>query len=561
MARHAAHNARRSTGLRVSGRLVVLVAVLVTAIGLGALFVPRQALAQLPFAEVTPCTPETVDVVVNPELQSLVSQILASLRDRQLGDNHCLEPKVRSQDPQDTVASSTVLPIDRAPQIWIPDTSVWGQKVPSWPLRSFGSLARTPVVLATSVEAAQDLGWARRSPTWFQALRGTRPVAVSDYQTQSESLDALIALWQSLGKGKQADQQVVATVLASDRGELPSPAAAIADARSGSSNAPLFPSTEQAVAYLNATSTSPHLTAVYPREGSPSLNYPIYQVATTTQTAAQIEAGQLVITRLTSDLARELARQAGFRTPGGADPVGTGISTQHVKVLDPPSRAEVDGMLGRIDALAKPSRILTVLDVSLSMQAKLDDGLTRIGLAGAAARLGVNVLPDSGSVGLWIFASTMDGSTDYRVVAPVRRLGSRLPSGETQRSLLMRLAAKSSTFLVGGGTSLYDVTIAAMKEMHAHYDPKASNAIIILTDGANEDSTGATLDDVLSEIRTLNKGKEKVAIYTGGLGPDADYTAMRKIALTSGGYAYRIDNALAGQQALLDGLRRSRKLS
>ena len=138
-------------------------------------------------------------------------------------------------------------------------------------------MASSPVVVATSAEAAQALGWAKRDPTWMQVLRGSRPVIVPEYQSQSESLDALIALWQSLGKGRRADQEVVATVLAADRSELPDPTAAIADARSGSSNAPLFPATEQAVAYLNATSTVPQLTAVYPGPGSPILNYPIYR--------------------------------------------------------------------------------------------------------------------------------------------------------------------------------------------------------------------------------------------------------------------------------------------
>ena len=80
-----------------------------------------------------------------------------------------------------------------------------------------------------------------------------------------------------------------------------------------------------------------------------------------------------------------------------------------------------------MEALAKPSRILTVMDVSGSMKQKLDDGISRIQLAGAAARLGVNLLPDSGSVGLWVFSSRMTGSKDYRVLTPLRPLGSRCP--------------------------------------------------------------------------------------------------------------------------------------
>jgi len=549
--------------------IALVVAALVTAIGVGVLIVPRQTLAKLPGAAAIGCDPQPIDVVVTPELLSVVGQILRPMKGRSVSGDHCLEPTVRSQEPQETVASADILPLDRAPQVWLPDATVWGEKMQRWPLTSAGSLASSPVVVATSAEAAEELGWADKRPTWMQVLRGQRPVIVPDYQSQSESLDALIALWQSLGKGARADQQVVATVLAADRSELPDETAAIADARSGSSNAPLFPATEQAVAYLNATSIVPQLTAVYPREGSPILNYPIFRVGDAAQTPGQRDAADAVIKQLHSASALEALRQAGFRRPyagpgTGAvsvgNPVGTGIRrSQDVTVLDPPSRTEVDGMIARVGALAKPTRILTVMDVSLSMKEKLDDGVSRIQLAGAAARLGVNLLPDSGSVGVWVFAGNMGGGKDYRVLGAVRPLGSRT-NGETQRNLLIRLSSTIDHYLSGGGTALYDTTIAAMREMHRHYDSRSVNAIILLSDGGNSDKSGASLDDVVNEIHKLNKGTQKVAIYTAGLGADADYGALRKIANASGGYTYRIDTALSGQQALLDGFRRSRKL-
>jgi Ca-activated chloride channel homolog len=543
------------------GRLGVVAAAVVTLIGIGVLLgAPDRLPAGLPWAAGAKCAPRTVDLVVSPELVSVVTTILKPLNGRDIGGNRCLETQVRGQEPQETVLSSEVLPIDRVPQIWIPDTAVWGQKAQLWQLSSAGTLATSPVVLATSAKAVTALGWAKRSPTWQQALQGTRPVAVPDYEAQSESLDALIALWQSLGKKSKADQAVVATVFAADRGELPSLPAAIADARSGSANAPLFPASEQLVAYLNATSTVPGLQAVYPREGSPMLTYPIFQVAGTARDDAEQAAGQTVVNRLISNEGQDLVRQAGFRDSTGSHPVGTGIRRGNVQVLNPPGRAEVDGMIRRIEALAKPTRILAVMDVSLSMQARLADGLTRIDLVGAAARLGVNLLPDSGAVGAWVFASRMDGTKDYREIAPVKRLGGREPSGETHRSYLMRQVGNVKQYLHGGGTSLYDVTIAATKKMHKNFDPRANNSVILMSDGANQDPSGATLAQVLSQIRTLNRGKQKVAIYTAGLGPDADYSALRQIADASGGWSYRIDTAQEGQVALLDGLRRSRHL-
>jgi ABC-type Fe3+ transport system substrate-binding protein len=544
----------------ILGRLGLVSAAVVSLLGVGVLLGGNGLPQNLPFAMGPACTHQSVDVVVSPELVSVVDQILAPIQGDDIGGNHCLRASVRGQEPQQTVISSDVLPLDRAPQVWVPDATVWGAKATRWTLASTGTLATSPVVLATSNGAVKELGWSDKAPTWEKALRGKRPVAVPDYESQSESLDALIALWQSLGKGAKADQAVVATVFAADRGELPSQEQAVSDARSGSVDAPLFPASEQAVAYLNSTATQPNLQAVYPKEGSPLLNYPVYQVSGAAQTASQQKAAQAVANRLISDAAQSLVRRAGFRDATGNPAIGQGINQGRVTVLTPPGEKELDGMIGRIDALAKPTRLLGVFDVSLSMKSKLADGLTRIQLTAAATRLGVNLLPDSGSVGAWVFSSRMDGDKDYKVIAPVRRLGSLTDSGELYRGYLLRLTNNLDQYLHGGGTSLYDTTIASMKYMHETFDKRANNSIILLSDGANEDGTGATLKETLAEIKKLNRGREKVTIYTAALGPDADFSAMKKIADASGGHAYQVDNALDGQTALLDGLRRNRHL-
>lgn len=545
----------------VLGRLGLVAAAVVSLIGVGVLLGGTSALGRdLPFAAAPVCTQQDVDVVVTPELVSVADQILAPVQGEDIGGDRCLRATVRAQEPQQTVISADVLPLDRAPQVWVPDATVWGTKATRWQLTSAGTMATSPVVLATSDGAVKELGWARKAPTWEKALRGKRPVAVPDYESQSESLDALIALWQSLGKGAKADQAVVATVFAADRGELPSPEQAVADARSGSADAPLFPASEQAVAYLNATATESNLEAVYPSEGSPILDYPVYQVSGAAQTASQQRAAQAVANRLISDAAQSLVRRAGFRDSTGNAATGRGIRQGPVTVLTPPGEKELDAMVGRIDALAKPTRLLGVFDVSLSMRSKLADGLTRIQLTAAATRLGVNLLPDSGSVGAWVFSSKMDGAKDYRVIAPVKRLGSLTAGGEAWRGYLLRLTNDLDRYLHPGGTSLYDTTIASMKYMHESFDERANNSIILLSDGANEDGDGASLKRTLAEIRKLNRGREKVTIYTAALGPDADFGAMKKIADASGGHAYQVDNAVQGQTALLDGLRRNRHL-
>jgi Mg-chelatase subunit ChlD len=155
----------------------------------------------------------------------------------------------------------------------------------------------------------------------------------------------------------------------------------------------------------------------------------------------------------------------------------------------------------------------------------------------------------------------MKGGGDYTKLSPVKRLGTAEKDGQSHRSRLRELATDFDRYLTPGGTALYDTMMAAFDYMHDTYVPGDDNAIILLSDGANEDSRSATLNQLIDEITKRNAGREKVNIYAAGLGPDADYDALRAIANASGGKSYRIDTAGQGETALLDGLRRSRALA
>ena len=544
-----------------AARVGVTAAACAVVLGVAVLVAPPDTLGRLPWAADRACTPETVSVVVEPELTDTVTTALEQVRGRELPTGSCVEVSIRAQEGAEAVASSQIMPLDRAPQVWIPDAPVWTDEVTAWRTQPSESFASSPVVVTTSRRAARQLGWATSRPTWDEVLRGRRPMAVPDIQQQADSLSALIALWQTLGKGQAADAAVVNIVLAADRGQVPSAQEALAAARSGSVNAPVVPATEQAVAAMNASSPSPTLAAVYPREGSPLLTYPVLRVSTVAETPGRRAAVQAVLERLGSSDAVAIARAHGFRGPNGEPARGKGISTRAVRSLAPPGPREIAAMTDRLQKLARPSRILTVVDVSLSMRAPLDDGLRRIDLASNAARVGMDLLPDSAAIGLWLFARDMAGRQDWREIAPVRPLGAADSRGTPQRAVLTRVTGDLERFLTGGGTGLYDTTLAAFRKMHETYDPRAANAIILMTDGADEDEGGTTLAKLVAEIDRLNAGKQKVAIYTAGLGSEADYPAMRRIARASGGWTYRIDTAGEGQTALLDGLRRSRHLS
>jgi Ca-activated chloride channel family protein len=535
----------------------LLGAAVVVALGAGAIVAPPDVLGHLPWADADACRTETVRLVVEPELRDVVDETLAPLRGTSLPGGGCLATIVSAQEAAETVASSTILPADRAPQIWVPDADVWVAKVTRWRTEPAARFASSPVVLATSRAAASRLGWLSRRPTWDAALRGARSVAVPGIRTDADGLYALLALWQTLGRGPAADTAVVNVVVGADRGDVPSVTEALAVARSGSANAPVVPVTEQTVATHNAGAVAPAMAAVYPREGSPVLTYPVLRVSTGASSPGLRAATQVVLDRLGSPVAEGIARSHGFRGAGGAAAEGQGISLGAIQPLAAPAPADIDRVVSRVERLSRPTRLLTVVDSSLSMRSRLRDGLTRSQLAGAAARLGAGLLPDSASVGVWVFASRMRGDQDWREIAPIAPLRSIGPRGQSHRALLTQLSSDPDRFHKGGGTSLYDTTIAALRTMHRTYEERSSNGIILLSDGANSDPAGATLDDVVREIRRLNTRDRQVHIYTAGLGPDADYDALRRIATESGGWTYRIDTAAEGQTALMDGLRRN----
>jgi Ca-activated chloride channel family protein len=561
MGRHAVTEDDVAEPLSLPARAGVVAAACVVMLGVAALVAPDATIARLPWAAERVCPPEQVSVVVEPELLDTARDALAAVDGAKLPTGGCVRIALSAQEGAETVAGSQILPPDRAPQIWVPDSPVWADAATRWRTQPSERFAASPVVVTTSRRAATALGWTRGRPTWDQLLRGPRPMAVPEVREQADSLSALLALWQSLGKGPAADAAIVNIVLAADRGQVPAASEALAAARSGSVNAPVVPVTEQAVAQLNAASPVPALAAIYPREGSPLLTYPVLRVSTVQETPQRRAAVQAVLERLGAPETVAVARKHGFRGPRNEPGAGVGIYDGPITALPAPAPSEVAAMTDRLAKLSRPSRILTVLDASTSMRAALDDGLRRLDLASSAARVGMDLLPDSAAIGVWIFARHLRGDQDWREVAPIRALGAADSRGTSQRALLSRLNSDIDRYVTGGGTGLYDVTIAAFRKMHETYDPRAQNAIILMTDGANQDLGGATLDHVVAEIQRLNAGRAKVAIYLAGLGPEADYPAMRRIAAASGGWTYRIDNARQGQTALLDGLRRSRHLN
>ena len=497
-------------------------------------------------------TRETVAVTVAPELGPVTEELLAD--PIELDGGVCAVAEVTAQEPLQTVGDLSALEGDALPDVWLPDSSLWVARAGDAPVEPVGSFASSPVVLGTSSDAVEALGWGAAAPGWGQALAGGQPLAVPDLATSAEGLAALSAVRTALGAGEAADNAVVQAVLAAQRGPAISAADGLAAAQAGGADAPLVPVSEQEVYASNQAAETSSLVAVYPAEGSPSLDYPIVRVGSQDgDAAAAVEAA---VRRLTSDTARTAAVDAGFRDRDGAGPAdatdaGIQQAAPQALELDP---AGVQALLARLSSLASPSRILAVFDVSTSMEAPVGDG-TRATLARDAAKATLSLVPGDYALGLWAFAYQLDDGQDWTELVPTRELDADV-EGRSQRDVLDSQLDTIPDRLTPGGTGLYDTTLAAVRAARENYDPTAVNSVLVLTDGTNEDdASGLQLDALLSTLAAEDNPERPIKVIGVALGPDADLAALQSIADATAGEAYSAVDPADLQTVLFDALR------
>jgi hypothetical protein len=495
----------------------------------------------------------TVALTVAPELGEVTERLVAD--PIVLDDGVCAVAEVTAQEPLQTVGDLGALEAGALPDVWVPDSSLWAARAADAALENVGSMGSSPVVLATSRAAVDELGWAGSAPGWGAALASEHDLAVPDLATSAEGLAALSAVRTALGGSEDADNAVVQAVLAAERGPAVSPADALTAGSRGAADAPLVPVSEQEVYATNRGTENSSLVAVYPSEGSPLLDYPVLQVGSAS--GADAAATDAVVRALTSDTARTTVLDAGFRDRDGAappdagEPTGIQESAPAALELDP---AGVQALLARLSSLAAPSRILAVFDVSKSMEAPVRSG-TRATLARDAAKATLTLVPGDFALGLWVFAYQLEGDQDWTELVPTRELDAEA-DGRTQRDLLDEQLDTIPGRLAPGGTGLYDTTLAAVHAAREDYDPTAVNSVLVVTDGTNEDDdAGLRLDLLLETLRGEANPERPIKVIGVALGPDADLQALEQIADATAGSAYSAVDPADLQTVLFDALR------
>ncbi|MFG2075660.1 substrate-binding domain-containing protein [Nonomuraea maritima] len=514
-------------------------------------------------------------VVATPEIEPPLSKIAASYNKAMHSvDGRCVEVAVAKEASAKTAAA--VAAGKAKADFWVADSSLLMESMRATPAGEAlpqveGSIATSPIVLAAARSAASKLGGALQ-PSWASMIsaanvanvdgpgRKVRVLAL-DPQKNSAGLAALLA---AAGIAKEAgkDKELVGALkeladqLATDSTAL----LASLTVKSGS-RVPVGVTTEQAIYAHNAAKPKAPVVALYPKEGTLSLDYP---VTILTKDAGALKAAADFKQALATESAKKTLRDAGFRSEDGkAGSVlskAKGFDPEAPTALDPPDSATVTRMVQTWSRLNLGSRLLALLDVSGTMALPVPGtGMTRMQAINKIATEGLALFPPDSDIGLWAYSTHLDGQgKDYKELIHVGPLAETV-NGTLRKDQMVRTLATLQAKPTGD-TGLNDTVKAAYTELTKTYKADKINTLLILTDGAgNDDPDGGVTDSQLLQFlkKTYNP-KKPVSILLIAFGPEAraGKRQMDALAKAAGGEAYIADDILQVRDFFLRGMER-----
>ena len=453
------------------------------------------------------------------------------------------------------------------PDVWVPDSSVWVQRLRAQtagadsPVQSiwlYPPIARSPLVLATP-SAQQQALTAVAGRGWPAVLADTSVVSMVD----PSNTDGLLALLttQSLlnGSASTPSRRLVNSLVTMSKTVLPGPDAGFLALSQHSAGARAFPASEQDVVAANvgaAAVQNPQVTAVYPSGAGLELDYPVVQFAPPGGDPAQRDAAVAFIGQLSQGYAQQRMREAGLRDATGAPLTGAapeqGVAATSVQPLNVPAPDRVSDALRAWTAAGRPNRTLVVIDLSGSMAETAGGGQTKIAVAAQAEKAALDFFPDTSALGLWGFSVNRTPATDWAELVSLGPLGAKLGAA-TRRQALAQAAARLPS-QTSGNTGLYNTTLAAFEAVRAGYDPSAINSVVLLSDGANTDTSGVDLVSLLSRLRSESTTSRPLPIITLAVGADADAATLKKISAATRGTEYTVDQPGDIRAAFLDAI-------
>ncbi len=288
------------------------------------------------------------------------------------------------------------------------------------------------------------------------------------------------------------------------------------------------------------------LVAVYPKEGTLYSDNPFIVLdapwVDDTERAGAVAFEEFI----KRPEAQTRVLEFGFR-PGNADvPIGEPINAewgvdpdQPQTLLEVPEPQVLTALLDRWAEDRKRARVMILLDASGSMgdTAGADLGETKLDLAKEAVVEALDEFAPDDDVGFRIFTTGLgpNQDQDWLDLVPIAPLAG-------QRETIARSVTDLTPL---NGTPLYTATQDAYDDMLAGFDPTRINAIVLLSDGRNEDDRNDDLEALIENLREQAEGEnaDPVRIFAIAYGGDADLETLRRIAEATNAQVYDASDA------------------
>ncbi|MFK4101667.1 substrate-binding domain-containing protein [Streptomyces sp. NPDC019531] len=506
-------------------------------------------------------------VAASPDVAPALRAAAERARDENLtSDGRCVDITITARESY-KVRDTLVAGRDPGAQVWVPDSDVWMEQISAdgdaTEVARVGNVASSPVGMAMVPTAAKSLGWPKKTYGWLELAGATLQddslkLGAADPARSATGLLALTQLSSAAGKVEGGDTQAASMMkslsqrISDSDGQL---VETLPRDTSGTEqgnpkrNQALVLSEQAAFAYNASADAGSGLDFFYPKDGSPRLDYPYALVDETRLTTDESRAAIRFMTYLRKPEQEQLLTDRGFRTSD--DQVSASLVAKAggkvpqpytAAAGEPASATALQEALGTWTITVQSARITTVVDASSSMSETVPGtGRSRMDVTRESLLQALATFTQEDEIGLWEFSTKLDGDKDYKVLVPTERLGGSADGGGTQRE---RLSAAFGGLepVPGGATGLYDTTLAAYKSATSSYAEGKFNALVVLTDGVNQDPGSISRGALVSELEKLADPRRPVPLIVIAVGPDADRAEADQLAEATGGSGQQVNN-------------------
>ncbi len=291
------------------------------------------------------------------------------------------------------------------------------------------------------------------------------------------------------------------------------------------------------------------LVAIYPSEGTLYSDNPFYVLNAPWVDDQEKQAAAKFEEFLQQPANQSKVLESGFRPGNPNVKIDTPIvAANHVDAAQPrtllsvPDPAVLVKLLDQWASNRKAARVLLVLDVSGSMGETVgQSGQSKLDLSKQAVLGALDQFDPNDEVGLRIFSTGVGPSDhpDFQDVQPLTPIGANKE----------KLRASIENLAVVANTPLFSVALGSYQTMLTSYDPARINAVILLTDGKNDDADRT--DDRQQQQALINalrdgsqgEGSKPIRMFTVGYGGDADMATLKTISEASNAAAYNATDA------------------